>query len=302
MRLMAISELAVMEMTSLKKVQGAMLRAVHDADEGVVMVAMGALTKDASRPKSLIPILLKLFRDEKTSEQLRRLAVLGLGRYGPEAAIALPDLFRAYRDQKSPLRIGAGGALAKIAPMEKDVLASLLKVLNDQKEDPGIRGAAAATIGQMGEPGKPAIPDLFEVLKETKRAGEQEKYFSFRKNTLMALRWLKPNKETIPVFMEIVKDKGEHCDIRLDALQAMGNIGPDEKAVPGLVQVLEDQDLKSLQDLRNIFRCKIISQLEMMGPQAKEAIPVLKRIQGSTSYPVFLREASETALKKIQGS
>ena len=91
-------------------------------------------------------------------------SVVTLGRYGPSAKTALPDLITLLRTEKSwPLiRREAFDAALRIAPDDARFLSVLVESLgNDDTEDVQI---AASVLGEKGEVAQSAIPALVALL------------------------------------------------------------------------------------------------------------------------------------------
>src|ERR1700738_232441 len=143
LRLVVMEALGQMKPIGGKKVEDALLKFVHDPNRKIARFAIAMSTWKAPRPKSLIPVLLDYFRDEKSSDEFRGWLAGSRSNYGPEAGVAPPDLILALKDQKISVdvRCGIARGLAKIGPTDGEVLSTLRNMLQDKKEDLWFRGA-----------------------------------------------------------------------------------------------------------------------------------------------------------------
>ena len=110
-------------------------------------------------------------------------------------------------------------------------------------------------------------------------------------------------------------------DVQQSATAALGNIGPDASAaVPSLILALRDPHMQeevvkalvkigkgstrgltaALQDKRDTKeRAVLIDILGRIGPDAKDAVPLLTSIAANDKFPT-IRQAAKEALGKIQ--
>jgi HEAT repeat protein len=101
---------------------------------------------------------------------IRPAAARALGKLGPGAAAATPDLVRALRDRLNGTSGEAGGALRQIG---RPAVPDLIGALRD--EDKFVRATAAGALGQIGPEAAPAIPALIQILT---RSGPDEQQFA----------------------------------------------------------------------------------------------------------------------------
>jgi len=92
---------------------------------------------------------------------IRPAAARALGKLGPEAAAAEPDLVRALQDKVNGTYWEAGGALGRIG---KSAVPDLMHALQDR--DTLVRSAAAYGLGEAGLAAAPAVPALIQMLKQ----------------------------------------------------------------------------------------------------------------------------------------
>ena len=101
----------------------------------------------------------------------------------------------------------------------------------------------------------------------------------------------KQSASDVDNLREMLKDKDPN--IRRNAAQALGNVGPEAKAaVPALTETLKDKD---------DFVCQCAAYaLGNIGPEAKAAVPALTEATQSKNY--FVRQSAVAALGKIAGA
>jgi hypothetical protein len=109
-----------------------------------------------------VPQLIAALRSR--SIHVRSSAAFGLGKLGPAAADAVPDLIKALSD-KPPARTYATIALGEIASNAKLAVPALMKLLNDEEHE--VRRAAVTSLGQLGPAASAAVPKLLPFLGAT---------------------------------------------------------------------------------------------------------------------------------------
>lgn len=221
------------------------------------------------------------------SEGARRAdAAEELGRIGPPAKAAVPELVKSLQDRDADVRLAAAGALASIDPGNPAILPALEGEL---KAGPDQRKSTAEILGDLGAVG---VPGLSGALKDPD-AG-------VRWAAAESLGRIGPAaKSAVPALAAALEDK----EIRSIVADALAGIGPEAKpAVPGLVQIVRNEKEPSLrytagvalvridkssagpaapilaEALRNPdgrFRHDAVMLLVAIGPAGKEATPVL---------------------------
>ena len=87
---------------------------------------------------------------------MRKNAALSLGRFGPKAEAAVPELVTALKDKVVDVRGAAAVALGRIGPGAKDAALPLAELLKDNDSD--IRGAAALRLPVSAKGRVPPCP------------------------------------------------------------------------------------------------------------------------------------------------
>lgn len=204
------------------------------------------------------------------------LLILLLGPAGIIAAVGVAELPRA-RGELQVQRIKAGEAS----------VAELVEAL--RSPDPrGGRFWALQELKTMGPRAKPAIPALADLLADPAYGSEAAK----------ALGTIGPQaKPAIPVLVEAIKrEQGKRSGTGSDtpstlswlAGKALTNIGP--ASIPELMNLLKHED--------KYVRMTAINALGNMGPQAMEAVPVLK--DALNDEEELVRQWARVALERIE--
>jgi HEAT repeat protein len=177
--------------------------------------ACEALGRIGPAAKAAAPELLAAMKD--SAAQVRIHAAWALGEIDAGAP-AIPALIEALDDEDSEVRRYAANALLKHGRLAEPAVAKLIERL--QSDDPGAYMAAAA-LGEIGSPAKAAIPHLITALK--KETG------LLRAEYAQALGKFGPDaRDAIPVLLPLTKDGDP--DVSRIALAALKNIDPTVKA------------------------------------------------------------------------
>src|SRR5262249_37321244 len=130
---------------------------------GVILIVCGLLPlallrgEEPSRQDKQVKELIQQLGAPEA--RTRRLAAEALGKMGPDAAAAIPELAAVLRDKQRPVVEAAMEALARIGPKSVPALADALK-----DNDEAVRLAALETIRYLGSAGKGAVPALAGAL------------------------------------------------------------------------------------------------------------------------------------------
>jgi HEAT repeat protein len=96
-----------------------------------------------------VPALVKTLKEDK-DPNMRYWAAESLGKFGPEARSAVPDLIEALKDDSKMVRMGVAYALGEIGGA--DATAALQEATKDPEKE--VRDAAASALKQIQQKGK----------------------------------------------------------------------------------------------------------------------------------------------------
>ncbi len=231
-------------------------------------MARGPLEKTAAARNLLasfgplvVPLLQSALREDEAAR--REAAAEILGRIGPPARPAVPDLIAALKD-KSPnvslvsaialaeidptraapavpalmdsLTPPTAHALANIGPNARAAVPSLLAALKphkDSTDDHLLHIEAQTALARIG---RPAVPAILEAMKERKNG--------VAPLAAEALGWiLPPPKEAIPALLEALAADRAHGGVYLRALARLGTPAPE--VVPVLSKLLAEPTLRA---------------------------------------------------------
>jgi HEAT repeat protein len=197
------------------------------------------------------------------------------------------------RDEE--IREQAARALAKSGP---GAIPGLLAVLRDKEHEAahiyarsgveGLRRWRPAEKGRFPPETKVAVSQLVELLQErpTLLHSVHLAHLSWSAPSLLAK--LGPDaKAAVPALMDALSSK--QSALRLSAVYALGEIGPDAKMVPALTDLLNDDEAH--------VRAAAATVLGKIGPEAKAAVPAL--VTTLKDLDAEVREAAAGALGLI---
>ncbi len=266
-------------------------------------------------PKEAVPGLVSALKDKTFDSESRKLAAYAIGKVGPEARTAVPQLDEALGDKD--LRYAAADALGRIGSSSKPAIPSLLKILANKMEDSFDRTVAASALGKIGLDANKAVPVLKECL--------EDQDFHVRVEAAYSLWEINQNpRDVMPALIEILNnDRNYNAQRR--AVEVVGHIGPDAKgAVPALINNLRletgyarQRVIAALQKIDaetaarkgipiliaqlnrkgDYSRAASARRLGTFGPVAKEAVPSL--IKALRDEDKDVRKEAGIALKKI---
>jgi HEAT repeat protein len=199
------------------------------------------------------------------------LAADALGRMGPDAEDAVPDLVRLLTVKNDTVRSRAGKALADIGAAAVPSLTAALK-----QPEPAMRVAAADVLGNIGPAAKEAIHDLALLL------GDQEMEIS--RHAASALGRIGP--AAVPELIEVARWRSRYATDM--ASSAFTNLKADAGTVRELVTLMEN--VKEDPAVRAVAA----KALGYMPEKARGEMPELIRVLGDENNDV--RTAARWAL------
>ncbi|MCX7805152.1 MAG: HEAT repeat domain-containing protein [Planctomycetota bacterium] len=188
---------------------------------GLVAIALRPKIAPSPREKEMARLTASL---KDPDPRKRKDAARALGKMGPEAEKAIPDLRRALNDDPV-VAIWAHYALAEITETDEPSVSAIIAKLRDENDD--VRGQAATALGEMGPKAEKALPELMRVVAEDRNPG-------VKFNAGLAVPKMKG--KAVPILIEALRDKRDI--VRRYAAQTLGNIGPEASAaIPALKDV-----------------------------------------------------------------
>jgi HEAT repeat protein len=256
------------------KVVPALTRALSDGSELARLGALLALERFGPEIKYPIKELTAALKDKDSAVRIRAASMLGQA--GADARSALPGLYEAAADQKSvPSRHDglpntAIRAALKIDPNCGPSLAVAvvpsLKAALDNSNEATVEGAASA-LAELGTHAKTALPALEAAAKKAKRL----------------TAWSIRNAITAASDGATVRDRQAPSQTRCDAIRYIcGERATGTKVIALLVELLKDPDAR--------VRAVATDEIGKIGPEAKEAIPILLGLLGDLDLDDAVRK------------
>jgi HEAT repeat protein/DNA-directed RNA polymerase subunit RPC12/RpoP len=255
--------------------------ALRDKDRLVSTSARRALRNQNLDAKTAVPILLAMSTDGEGG--VRRTAAQFLGNFVKLDPEALSALKRLATDPDPIVADGANRTLIKISPPEL-IFANqrLTDALRDLPNgDPAIRKSARDRLRAVG---RAAVPELISAMDN------QEGTSRDRALAAQALGYAGKNQEPeVSALISALKDTDEN--VRENAAASLGLLKLDPSLFIPLC-------LDTLSDRSSRVRRRGAENLARLGPEAKEAIPALKKLAAKDGEAAT-RSAAKLALQKI---
>jgi len=204
-----------------------------------------------------------------------------LGFVGPEAKAAVPQLRKLLASENPSIRVHVADSLGNIGPAAAPAVADLQKALKDSDE--AVRREAARALGNIGPEAKAAIPALVAALNDENGSV-----------TLQAAGALgRMGPDVVPHLIMVLEDS----KMQELAVMILSDLGPAAKPAAGALAKLAAGFGKEISEADYEFCREILLTLSHIGPDAKEAVPVLMKILADEKHP--LRAGTAWALAKI---
>lgn len=242
-----------------------------------------------------IPNLIEILENETENEMCRIEAAQTLAHLKAEDAV--PVLVEIFMGEKTGpgefmLRREAARALGLMGPVAKPAIPTLMAVVEDESENVGYRCSAAKALGQLKF--ADAVPVLTRILRqrgELRRIGEDSHMRGAAANALGLMG--DKAMPAISVLVATLKDGSETPGVRSGAAEALGRL-KYEPAVPALIKMLEEKDLRWGKHMASDLRKSVVRALGYMGPQGKTAVPTL--IETLKDDEAYIRKCAADAL------
>jgi HEAT repeat protein len=255
----------------------AFLGRIQDADAEVRRLAGQGLERATTFTKEQLPLLSTALKNDQVT--VRAAAARGLGKLGQDAASAADDLIESLDDSDLGVRTAAASALTSTDVRSKRAIEPLYRLLPEPKIDSKTteknpRRVAAIALGKVGPE---AIPSLGKALK----GGYSDACSGI---ALIGA----PAKDLIPEIRDLLRDPST-VDEAIDALVSIG---------PSVVPKLLEMNLQ-FQKKNPTLQIAAVAVFERLGPDAKQALPVLQDMMYADARPE-VRQAAASAYRKIK--
>ncbi len=277
--------------------------ALQDPAPQVRKAASAGLASIGAVDKVNVQGLIDLLADPDVATQTA--AVRSLGERGGDAGPAVAALTARLGDSR--LQMGAAESLGKIGVAAESAVPRLLEAVHGTDREMKI--TAMKALGDIGRPADQILPVFYEGMGSDDR--------EVRLNALQSVIKTEPNKDKLlPVLLKSIQEDqgrlrrvaaaalapyGEKAQSAAPALVAMLDRETDRPAAFEALRAIHVHDLPLLLTALNhkdakvrAFACDLLGDL---GPQAKEAAPVLEeKAQGDAEA---VRDAARKALGRI---
>lgn len=278
------------------------------ADEDTRYWACLVLAEIGAPSKPAVPALTKLLKDQETDVRSEALMALGrigdpgsvsaitaalddpltpvqysaayaLGNMGTTAAGAAGKLEAKMTSDDEFLRTIAAWAANRVKPGDKEIQSQTAALMCNslKSENQGVRLAAARALGDLGLEG--------DLAQEALECALSDDEFSVRDHAIDAVLIL-GDKAVEPATKAL-----QRKEARAGAARLLGRIGPGaKKAVPALIQALQDED-------RREVRLDILYAMGAIGPVPASSVPTLTSDLGKDD--VHVQIGATYALGKV---
>lgn len=223
--------IAIQPALANEKQIGKLREQLGSSDARTQISAAGQLGKFGPLAAAAVPDLITAMKTNDLA--LKHEAIIALGQIGPEAKAAVPQLQRTLYDKSAIVRHSAMHSIRMIGETSQQIRLRLQSLLRDK--DPLMAVSAAWTLSEL-YPDDATVTDL--VLPVLLSALEHRRD-DIRNDAVLALASI--GEPAVKVLSERI---GEHGPVScMAATDALAAIGPDAApAVPKLLETLTDKD------------------------------------------------------------
>jgi HEAT repeat protein len=236
-------------------------------------------------------------RDPEVVEAL----LLALTFIGPNAKQALPKVLETFKHEDPRVRRQAMVFFTRFLPENKDLMPTIIAALDDpdvgiDEKKPGYGSVSMLALNALiryGPDAEKTVPKLIQMVKD-------KKYNDFYEISILnTLVRIKPDE---PFTLNIARKWLRRQDSPEHILKGAG-LTPRRKdgkpAVPELIAALE---IKPFADpnLEQRIKLGLLEALQRIGPDAREALPVLRALAGTRD--LTLRRQAEKTIDFIEAA
>jgi HEAT repeat protein len=287
------------------------LRSLRDKESEVRKNITEILGKTGALTTDVIPALIRVIGD--SDSYVRASAAEALGKCGSETPEVIPTLMKALGDSFYYVRDSAGKALEECSAMHVDL--KVKRCITDFGESH--TDILSRAIEELESIGPAAIPELIKAV------GDPNSHI--RRFAAAALEKQNALTSELKVKRYILDLNDNNTSVRTRAAEALGNMGATaSESIPHLVKLIGNKDyyarwhaaealeklgaltpeikikkyILDLGDSNNDVRSKAADALCELGPDAKEALPKLKKLLEEDDE--IIRASAEKAIAKIE--
>jgi HEAT repeat protein len=244
--------------------------ALRDEDEHVAREAADVL---ARLGPDAVPVLAEALRDDRCP--VRREIADCLADFGPRARAAIPALVGRLKDEDPRVVLQAARALLRIdrAAAVQSVVPVFHSSLKEEK-DRGLQCEVVLILGEIGPEARPAAPAICELLRVD--------CLPLRRRALAALGQIRAGRECWEPLLRFALAEKE-AELRAAAAEALWHNGERRHALPILTEMLRDH--------RAWAGLEAVTVLRGLGPEARGAVPALRRLLHRPGDPARLGAA-----------
>jgi HEAT repeat protein/S1-C subfamily serine protease len=181
--------------------------------------AMVALGKIGPEAKEAVPALVENLDDRDS----RSTAINALGKIGKEAKIAVPKMAQLLSERDKDLRLTILTALKEIGPAAKEAVSAIGKCLDFKEKDVSL--SALDVLSGLGSDAKAAVGDIVTLFVDEDVSPTN----TLRTKAVDTLSRI--GKPAVPRLHQELRKASIY--VRLGAIEALGQIGPDAKEARG---------------------------------------------------------------------
>lgn len=227
----------------------------------------------------LPPSLKRKIPEPMLAARLRAYAARGLGLFGPDASVAVPDLIEALHDKDFWVRTAAAGAFEQIGPAAKAAVPELVKGLTD----PRMRLSCLIGLKGAGQESANALPVYQRLLSDPDS--------NIRCWAAIGLGQMTVEQDlVVGTLARALQD--DEIKVRAKAAESLGSVGSAvaSSAVPELLKVLDFAE-HAADPNAEIMSWQILEGLEKIGPAADAAVPALTNLLNSSNSMISVYAA-----------
>lgn len=281
-----------------------LVRALDDEDSAAVRLNSAAALVRIGPPA--VQALVNHLKNVDSPGRIYSVRVLA--EIGSASKSALPELRRMMQAAPPDLGLEAAHAAVRIAPEDNASLEMAVPILADclKRGDIEERVRCAGTLSLTGKKGKVALPLLISIVT-AKEPLPEDWVRAFKHSdiryvaTFYLWRFGPATGEAEPALVGILRDPrySDAGEYRALIAAALIRVNPKSQAATRALKDLLPELISFLGEGNEDFSLAATDALGRLGPEAKIALPALKRLSQADKQE--LRKAAAQAIKLIEG-